>query len=66
MIIAFKITHCEFLKNTPNNWFKYYFVYIYCNLNTKKLNIICGINFLFVPLHHITDKFNDYDSRIQH
>ena len=36
MIIAFKITHCEFLKNTPNNWSKYYFVYIYCNLNTKK------------------------------
>lgn len=42
----------------------FYIHIVYFFYNNHVYNLFYGI--LFVPLHRITDKFNDYDSRVQH
>lgn len=42
------------------------FISIFRNFSTKIRITVCYIEILFVPLHRVIDKFNEYDSRIQH
>ncbi len=39
---------------------------VFCNIVTEICIIDLLYTILFLSLHHITDKFNEYDSRIHH
>ena len=42
------------------------FISVFRNFSTKIRITVCYIGILSVPLHRVIDKFNEYDSRIQH
>ena len=42
------------------------FIATFCNITTKIYSIVLLYMILFLSLHHMTDKFNEYDSRIHH
>lgn len=41
-------------------------IFVFRNFSTKIRIIVCCLEILFVPLHRVIDKFNEYDNRIQH